>query len=154
MTDRDQISTTLTETGVRDETIAQVLATEDGDWLVLYDDVELLIELDEEFDRLVVTAVIGPIVHEDRAGVLEALLVTTAMWRTTRGLRMALSEPGGDVLQIFELPCAKADAATLVTLFANLAQTTRTWRGFLATQAMPPAQATATQQPSDMMIRI
>ena len=154
MTDRDQISAILAETGERDEAIGAILATEDGDWLVHYDDLEILVELDEDFDRLVFTAVIGPILHEDRANVLEALLATTAMWRTTRGVRMALSGPGGDVLQIFDLPCIKADASTLAMLLSNLAQNTRTWRGLLSAQVLSPSRETGAQTASDMMIRI
>ncbi|KPL52568.1 type III secretion system chaperone [Prosthecomicrobium hirschii] len=155
MTDLEFLTSLIAEVGTRDDDIAGVLRTSPNSWLVRFADVDVEIEHQASRDRLVFASVIGPTLAGNREAVLEALLCYGFLWRQTGGMRMALTEPGGDVLQLFDLEAARIDLATLTNVVVNMADNTRNWRVFLAAAADAGSIAAPAQAPAvDSMIRI
>jgi hypothetical protein len=60
------------------------------------------------------------------------LLVYNAAWRETGGGRLALDEPGGEVMLIFDLAATGLDVSALQAVLANVQEVAALWRRLIA----------------------
>jgi Tir chaperone protein (CesT) family len=130
MDDRDFIRSIMQEVGPRDDGILQVLQTSDNFWVVRFEEVDVELELDPEMRRLTLSAEIGVVTEEKRAKLYETLLLYNLLWRETGGLRMALAEPGGSVIQCVDMHCSALTTELLAIVLHNLDERTLLWREF------------------------
>ena len=114
--------------------LAAVVESDDGDgWiLAIEEDDGVLVELDEAEGRIFLSAEAGLPDDEARPGLYETLLVYNAQWHASGGVRMALDAPGGEVMQILELPAAGLDAARLAQVFVAFLEVLAGWRAVVA----------------------
>ena len=114
--------------------LAAVIESDDGDgWILAIDeDDSVLVELDEAEGRIFLSAEVGLPDDAARPGLYETLLVYNAQWHTSGGVRMALDAPGGEVMQILELPAAGLDAARLAQVFVAFLEVLSGWRAVAA----------------------
>ncbi len=114
--------------------LGAVIESDDGDgWILAIDEDDgVLVELDEAEGRILLSAEAGLPDDEARAQLCETLLVYNAQWSASGGVRMALDEPGGGVVQMLELSAAELDAARLSQVFVAFLETLSGWRTVVA----------------------
>ena len=152
MTDVESLTGLMTQIGSMDDSIAAILRTAEDSWIVSFEDAQVEIEYEVAEDRLIFCCPIGALPTENRAEILEALLAYSFLWRSTGGVRIAMSGVGGEALQVYELAADKADTARLLAVTLNLVENTQIWRAFLASKlTVEPA---AEQPVVEQMIRI
>ena len=125
----------LQAVGPLDDGILAVVRAADDRWAVRFEDVDVEVEFDEATGRLMASAVIGRPPPERAAKLHEMLLVYGMIWRDTGGVRMALTGPGGEAVQMADLYAPQVTPEALVVLVVNLAERTRVWRGLFAADA-------------------
>ena len=115
-------------------------APEQRCWSVLLDeDLALLIDFDEEQGKLVISGDLGQPASGDRTPLYEILLTYNAQWALTGGCRMALDEPNGSVIQIFDLHAEGLDVSRLSHTLTTFGDVARTWRDIVQGAAPAPA---------------
>lgn len=137
----DDVNAVMADAGPLDDAIVSVARTADDRWVVQFDAVDVHVEYDEATGRVMLSAVIGLVPPLRTAAVYEALLSYSSLWRETGGVHMALNGPGGDVMQMVDLPASELRPDILVTVAVNLAERTLIWRGFFeddGADAPPP----------------
>ena len=133
MSVKDHMHRLMSEIGPLLE-VAAVIEADDGDgWiLAIEEDDSVLVELDEAEGRLFLSAEAGLPDDEARPGLYETLLVYNAQWYASGGVRMALDEPGGEVVQMLELPAAGLEASRLAQVFVAFLEVLSGWREVVA----------------------
>ena len=127
--------------------LGAIIESDEGDgWVLAIDEDDgVLVELDEAEGRIFLSADAGLPDDQIRPGLYETLLVYNAQWDATGGIRMALDEPGGGVVQMLELRAAELDAAKLSQVFVAFLETLSAWRAIVSGRpgAAPGLQAPA-----------
>ena len=124
----------------------------EGTWALQVDEAILLIvDLDEEDGRLVVSADAGRIQEGRQGEIHERLLRYNYCWRETGGVRMALDGPGGEVVQMADVPLAGLDVVRWHRILASFIDMLRAWREILAGEALPPDKALPGDDVGDMI---
>ena len=136
MADVQTLTELFTKIGGMDDSIGTVLRTAHDAWMVRFENADVEIEFEEAEDRLIFACSIGPVPTESRAEILEALLAYSFLWRSTGGVHIALSEVGGDALQVYTMAAQKASAERLLAIVLNLAANSQVWRAFFASKAI------------------
>ena len=128
--------------------LGAVIESDDGDgWvLVIDEDDGVLVELDEAEGRIFLSAEAGLPDDDARARLYETLLAYNAQWYASGGVRMALDEPGGVVVQMLELPAAELDAARLSQVFTAFLKVLSGWRAIVSGR---PSAAPGLHGPGD-----
>ena len=127
MTTLAQIELLINELGPILDPLQIEGAPEQRCWSVLLDEeVALLLDLDEEQGKLVISCDLGQPAAGDRTQLYEILLTYNAQWALTGGCRLALDEPNGNVIQIFDLQAEGLDVS-------RLGHTLTMWHGLGAT---------------------
>jgi hypothetical protein len=139
MTETAKIRQLVAEVGPLDDEVRTIAQTADDAWTVRYDHVDVDVEFEAGADRLVISTAIGPAPAERRLALYEALLTYSLLWRDTGGVRMGLDRPGGDVVQMVDLP-ATITAAQLATTMSNMVDRALIWRQMFAAEI--PAETT------------
>lgn len=133
MADWHQVNALMSELGPILDPLDITAYEAEGTWTLLVDEETLLvIEHDEELGRLFLSADIGAPPEAERLAVYELLLRYNAQGRETGGVRMALEEPGGMLMQICDLPLAGLDVTGLQAAIAAFARTADAWRRLIA----------------------
>ena len=128
MTDAGQIQAMIANLGPLDEAIMAIVQTEDNRWTIQFEHADVDIEADLAQDRLALTCVIGQPPEERRLAIYETLLVYSMLRGETGGIGMGLSSPGGDAVQMLDLPASTTTAQQLATVIRNLADRSLVWR--------------------------
>jgi Tir chaperone protein (CesT) family len=111
-----------------------------GTWtLVLDEDTVLFAQLDEPGRRIVLSADVARPAEEGRLRVYELLLRYNNRWPETGGVRMALEEAAGTVVQLFDVPIADLDLSRLQGIVAGFADTLNAWREIVGRARAEPA---------------
>lgn len=106
-----------------------VVESDDGQaWMLIVDDQDALsVDLDDARGRLVIAAEVGTPGETGRARLCELLLAYNAQWEISGGVRMALDEPGGRVLQLLDLAAEGLDASQLAEVLARFLEIRLGW---------------------------
>jgi hypothetical protein len=134
------------EVGPLDDMILACLKTPDGAYAIRFEQVDVLVERDEDRDRIALSVEIGAPPPSRALEVYETLLSYNLLWRETGGVRMALTGRKGSVVQFVDLTGNEINARSIATVAANLASLTDIWRGFLqstGSEAATPAPIAA-----------
>lgn len=142
----------MREIGPRDDGILEILQTGDESWAMRFQDVDIEVELEPEFRRLMLSTEIGAPNDDQRAPFYEAMLLYNLLWRDTGGVRMGLAEAGGPVLQMIDLHCSSITTDMLVAVVRNLNDRTLLWRDFL--KAPAPNELATTPSANHPMIQV
>ena len=102
----------------------------DGDaWALIFDDdMEVWAELDSDAGSLILTAEVGVPNEDGRAELYETLLLYNHQRAETGGVRMALAEPGGPIVQSFELNTTDLVLPKVVQVLEGFVDINRGWR--------------------------
>jgi Tir chaperone protein (CesT) family len=120
-------------------------------WLMaLEDGTAMVAEWVDGPPRLVLSTPIGSPELDRRFVVYEAVLGLNALWRDTGGIRVALSEPDGEMIVMLDLLSGDVTAQELQQKLADWCAQTRAWRDYLAV----PAQQIAMPDPVLFQMRI
>ena len=130
MSDSESIRRVMEEVGPRDDEIFAVLQTGDKSWAVRFEHVDIEIELDADSERLMLSAEIGVPPEERRLSVYETLLIYNLLWSDTGGVRMALTEAGGSIVQMVDLHCSVVTTELIAIVTHNLNERSLAWREF------------------------
>jgi hypothetical protein len=103
------------------------------------EDTVLFADYDEPGRRLVLSADVGRPAEAGRLGLYGLLLRYNNRWAETGGVRMALDEEAGTIVQLFDLPVADLDLARLGTVVINFVGTLKAWREIVARADSGPA---------------
>jgi hypothetical protein len=147
MKDLEKITLVMAEVGPLDEEIYEVLRLKEDFWAVRFAEVDVEVEFEAASGRLVLSAEIGAAPAERQAEIYETLLMYNLLWRETGGVRMALSEPDGGVIQSVDLLLSIVDANLLAIVLHNLNERTTMWREFFAGGVAPDASPTYPEHP-------
>jgi hypothetical protein len=142
MNDIEKIAHAMSEVGPLEHGIFEILRLRDDFWAVRFAQVEVEVELEPAARRLVLSAEIGPVGLERQTEVYETLLMYNLLWRETGGVRMALTEPDGGVIQSVDLHFSLIEAPLLAVVLHNLNERTLMWREFFAGGVAPDASPT------------
>lgn len=126
----EELDRLIAEVGPLDTSILTCVKTADGGYAIRFEDVDVLAEWDDRRKRLVLSAEIGVPSAVRTRHVHETLLSYNLLWRETGGLVMAMTGPGGAVLQLVDLAGAGIEARSIATVAVNLAERTRIWRAY------------------------
>ena len=142
MSTRDQLHRVMSEIGPMLE-LAAVVESDEGDgWLLAIDEEDaVLVELDDAQDRIFLSADAGVPPEEARLRLYEMLLVYNRQWPASGGVRMALEEPGGEVVQMLELPAAGLDATRLGQILVSYLEILAGWRAVVSGRPRPEEEA-------------
>lgn len=112
--------------------VAEVSALEaTGGWAVAFDPSGLevvTLDYDARTGKLVVSTDVGVPPEDKRLPTYAGLLTYNRYWSETDGVRMALDEPEGHVLMVFDIALGDLDALKLGTALGNFAQVARAMR--------------------------
>ena len=153
MSAKDHMHRLMSEIGPLLE-LAAVIEADDGDgWiLAIEEDDSVLVELDETEGRIFLCADAGLPDDAARPGLYETLLVYNGQWHASGGVRMALDAPGGEVMQILELPAAGLDAARLAQVFVAFLEVLSGWRAVVAGSAHAAGEVDASMPGSSIPV--
>lgn len=121
----------MSEVGPLDDAILACIKTPDGAYAIRFEEVDVLVERDDDRDRIALSVEIGAPRPSRALEVYETLLSYNMLWRETGGVRMALTGRKGSVVQFVDLTGGEINPRSIVTVAANLASLTEIWRAFL-----------------------
>ena len=147
------IDALLGAVGPLDDAILAVVRTGEDAWTLRFEDLDVDVEFDAQSERLMLSAVVGPVPATRAAKIHEMLLIYGLIWRETGAVRLALTGPGGEAVQMVDLFAPQASPEALVVLASNLAERTRIWRDLIADDPDAPDGA-ADGAPDMNMIRV
>ncbi len=120
-------------------------------WALSFEgDVVVIADLDVDSGVLEFSADLGRPAEQNRAAVCEAVLAYNALRRDTGGITMALSEPGGDFEQHYDITAAELNPGLLKAIVVNFAAKATMWRQTIAAGASD--QASDGQSDSDALM--
>ena len=128
----EQVHDLMAKIGPQLELDAVSQFDDEQSWVLFVDD-DLAITVDSDFDagKLILSSDLVSPPEETRLATYELLLQYNCQWPETGGLRMGLDEPGGTIVQMFDLPLAGLDLERLVTVVQNFIDQTELWRKIL-----------------------
>jgi hypothetical protein len=132
MNELERINQIIADAGPLDTDIMAVVRTGDASWSVHYEHAHVDLDVDAGNDRLLLTANIGAPPEERRAALYETVLMYSLLRRQTGGVSMALTAPGGDIVQLIDVPVSQATPQSLAIVIGNLVDRTLTWRALFA----------------------
>ena len=131
MASAEQIGSIIEAIGPRDHDIEAVVQLPEGDYVIHYDGLEITLEYDAEFDRLMISADLGQPPFDKRLSVYTTMLNYSLLWRDTGGVRMALTADGA-VVQMADLSGPELTVDLLDTVLRNFAAKARLMRDYVA----------------------
>ncbi len=135
----EDIDRLMAEVGQYDETILACGRTPEGDYVIRFDESDVIGEWDAERRRLVLSCDVGKPPRARAASIYETLLSFNLMWQETGGLFMALAGRGGEVVQLFELFENELEARRIATVAVNLENRRRLWQAYFNSEEMETA---------------
>lgn len=141
----DQVTILMSELGPILNPPAVYASDEEKSWgIALEEDLTVLVQFDEQKASLVLACELGAPPEGDRLALYEILLQVNYHWETTGGNRMAINRPGGEVVQVFEVPAEGLDAIRLSEIVNSFAEAAKAWRLIVlnpasAQESMPDA---------------
>ena len=132
MTDLSRLQQLMSEIGPALDLAGVAEYGVDGTWaLVLDADTEIWAEWDAGARCLVLTAELGVPPPEGREQLYETLLVYNHQRERTGGVRIALTEPGGPVVQSLDLAVDDLSLTRLAQVVSAYLEVLRAWREVL-----------------------
>ncbi len=119
--------------------VQAVLQDADGQhWSIEYDsEIEIEMSYDELQNKLTLAADIGKPCREWETHTYAMLLQYNALWPETSGMRIALSEMHGELVQLFDLFVVDLDIQTLQTVVVNFYERAVIWRKVMTAGGIP-----------------
>lgn len=110
---------------------------EDGlTWDLFVDDTRLIqIFLEEESGKVTLSTDLGTPAEESAARLHRLLLQYNYLWRETSGTRMALEEPAGNVVMLYDAMISGLDRQLLRNIIQNFSAAAEAWSALLGRQA-------------------
>jgi hypothetical protein len=135
MTPLEHVQQLFAELGPASEDVATVAQGPDGcSWAIeMADEAIVSVEFDAERERIALTIGLPKPAADRRIDTLEALLTFNLLWQSNSALRMAMDQPGGEIVQVAELATAHLDVAKLGTALAEFLALAERWRTAIAT---------------------
>lgn len=134
MTDLTQLSQLFAEIGPALDLNGVVEYGDQGTWAVVVDDeTEVWGEWDPDAGYLVFTAELGNPPQADRQGLYETLLIYNHQRQRTGGVRMALADADGPVVQSLDLATDGLTLARLAEVLSGFVEVHRAWREIIKT---------------------
>lgn len=124
----EDIDRLMAEVGAFDDTILACGKTPDGEYVIRFEEADVLAEWDRDRRRLVLSCEVGKPPRGRAEKIYETLLSFNLMWQDTGGLFLALAGRGGEVIQLFELFEAELEARRIATVAVNLENRRRLWQ--------------------------
>lgn len=122
-------------------------------WAVaMEEDLAVLIQFDERKNCLVLTTDLGLPPAGDRTALYEILMQLNYHWETTGGVRMAVDEAGGNVIQIYEISAENIDFSRLAGTLSTFSEMASAWRRVVQRPSSAESVSLATR--SDLGIRV
>lgn len=117
-----ELGPSLAPLGIRAETASSW-------WIALNEETEKIIgiDYDDAMNRIVISALIGPIQEQAKLKIYEFALQYNLIWKTTGGLRLAVESPN-NLLLMLELPVLDLNLMRLETVILNFAYSLKGWR--------------------------
>jgi len=114
--------------------LPEVTELPDNDyWHLVWDDgTAIHVDYARETERIVLSTGLGQPRAAAREPVYDMLLVYNGAWRETGGARLALDEPGGEVMLLFDVTAVGLDVSALQGVLANLREVGALWRRLIA----------------------
>lgn len=138
MSDTQNARLLLTEIATELEVEALVEHQEDGGttWDLFVDDTRLVqIFLDEESGKVTLSTDLGTPAEEDAPSLHRLLLQYNYLWRETSGTRMALEEPAGNVVMLYDAYISVLDRQLLRNIIQNFSAAAGAWSALLSRPA-------------------
>lgn len=132
----ESIVAVMNEVGPKGEDIIQVLLTPDATWKVVYEDIEVEVELEDETGTLFIQAPVAFIPEANRLTGYTALLKYNFLRPMTGGVTAALSDDD----QLFLMVQLSQDMTSdlMVTILENFTTKARIWRDYVLSKMDEP----------------
>ena len=142
----EQIQHLMREIGPLVDAIDAIEQVGEQNWAIGFDEATwLTVDYNEQTDKLTLAIDCGPSPEQNRIKLYETLLTYNYLWEETGGLRMALDEPGGRVVLIFDVAVHGLDSATFATVVENMVTKSRLWQQSIqgvGSESDPPSSET------------
>jgi hypothetical protein len=134
--------------GPASEEVATVAQGPDGaSWAIeMADETIVSVEFDAERERIALTIGLPKPAADRRIETLEALLTFNLLWQSGSALRMAMDQPGGEIVQVAELATAELDASALQAALAEFVAMAGRWRTAIAAGCTSAAELAPPQE--------
>lgn len=118
-------------------------------WGLLLDEAtSLLIDLDEEAHKLILSHEVGTPAQGDRFRLYELMLLHNHQWDATGGRRLAIDEAGGGVVLLQDVAIQGLDVVRLCAVIEAFAEAARGWRQIVATSLPAPPVSGSSLDPA------
>lgn len=156
MTAVERIQQLLAELGPVTPEVAAVGQEPDGaSWAIeLTDETLVSVEFDAVRDKISMSVGLPKPPADRRGDVYEALLTYNMLWQDVSALRLAMDQPGGEIVQVTEAPAASLDVAQLQAILRDFVEKAALWRQAIAAGCFVPADETASVATADPVLRV
>ena len=129
----------LDELGPTMEKLVLIEQATTNSWLIVLDDFEsaLSLRLDAETNRVTLSCELGRPQEETRLRIYEALLTYNGLAELHGGIRMALREPGGVVIQEFDIQLERLDLNLLRQILEDFSNKAAAWEQIIESADTP-----------------
>ena len=149
------ISQILTDLGPLVDRLEAVTAPAAGMWGLQFEDDAIQCELAADGKRLYLTMDLGALHDARREDVLQSLLAFNSLWAETGSVRMALDQPGGQVLQVCDILTQDLEVTKLAQVVEALLAKAQSWKALLAgAETTPPSSVENREVPGMGAIRV
>ncbi|MGO0309457.1 type III secretion system chaperone [Endozoicomonas acroporae] len=132
MSQLEQINQLMIDVGPLTDVHAIVKKKDESGWTLVYEEsvwVDFLYS--PELQKLTLIAPIGKPGEERQNYTYQTLLEYNWLFETTEGIRIALTEPGGNLMQLLDLFVADLDLSMLRTVVENFTARARRWQAVM-----------------------
>ena len=150
----DELNALIEGIGPINAEIDAILRLSEVEFTVGFEDVSIDIEFDAPLNKLMFSVELGAPPAADALRVYEFLLTYAAAWKSTGGLGIALTSPGGSLVLTFPLFAGALTSARLSAILTNLARRATVLKGLVAAGAAEEADTGSSLLQSDAMIKV
>jgi len=143
----EKLNTLLSELGTSTQSVIQIEEAAPNLWLIALDnfDSAIALRLDSETGTITFSCELGRPREEVRALVYETLLTYNALAELHGGVRMGLREPGGSVIQEFDIALSRLDLFLMRHVLEDFSNKAAAWEDIIESSEPAEVQTKLTE---------
>jgi hypothetical protein len=133
MNEQTHLRDRLIELAEGEASVLSLVQIAENDFVLRFESgIDVEVENLTDTGHAALSSVVGTPLETECRRVYEAMLIYGLLWRDNGGVRMALTEPRGALVQLAEIPACDLTQHELTAVIKNFEEKAITWRAFLA----------------------